>query len=81
MYCYVQELDKYTNGDSKIKLKEVEVVAGFSRSNYPDVKDVITQKFCSIKESKDVEWLESEEDIKTQRKKKLKAIKEKISKE
>jgi len=76
---HVEELDRYTNGDSKIKLNDVEIVSGFDSGKYRNARNIIIAKFSSIKCTKDIEWLESEESLKEQRKEKLKKITEKLN--
>lgn len=71
---YVRELDKFTNGMSKIELKKVEVISGYKIGSYQNAKIAISSRFCSIKETKDIEWLETEESIKSKRKQKIEKI-------
>lgn len=74
---YVKELDKFTNGTSKIELKKVEVIDGFNIKKYEFVKSVVSHRFCSIIKTEDIEWLESEESLKFKRKQKIEMILEK----
>lgn len=76
---YVNEIDKFINGESKIKLERVEVVSGFDRNFFKDAKHVITQKFSSIRKTSDIEWLESEQSIKELRREKISVILEKLN--
>lgn len=71
---YVSEIDRYTNGQSKIRLDEIEVVSGFNPKNYEYIKKTTKETFCSIKNTVDIQWLESENVIKEQRKEKLDKI-------
>ena len=71
LIVYVKEIDRYTNGFSKIKMTNLELISGFDHSQYTWVKQCVTEKFSSLKKTSDVEWLESEEDIKELRKQKL----------
>jgi len=71
LVIYIKEIDRYTNGFSKIKITSLEVVSGFDHSQYTWVKQCLTDKFSSLKKTSDIEWLESEEDIKELRKQKL----------
>lgn len=71
---YVQEIDRYTNGTCKVQLSKIEIISGFKNDQYEWVKSLLTKKFISIKKISDVEWLESEEDIKKLRKEKLKKL-------
>ena len=72
---YVKELDRFTNGTSKIQLTDLELISGYDHSQYNWVKQCIREKFSSIKIATDVEWLESEEHIKELRREKLEKIK------
>jgi hypothetical protein len=61
-YAYtinVVELDKYTNGMSKIKLINVEITHGFDPDKYDWVKTSVVNKFSSLKKENEIEWLES----------------------
>ena len=71
---YIKELDRYTNGMSKIELTEIELISGFDSSKIDHVKINMRTKFSSLKKTSDIEWLESEESIKELRKQKLKKI-------
>jgi hypothetical protein len=71
---HVEEVDRYTNGMSKLKLLNVEVTYGYDHSQYEWIKETTASKFSTIKLTKDVEWLESLETIKTTRKKKLEEV-------
>lgn len=73
---YVKELDRYTNGMSKIELTEVELISGFDSSQFEHVKRTMRNKFSSLKKTSEVEWLESEDSIKELRRQKLKKISE-----
>lgn len=78
---FVKELDKYTNGKSKIKYISSEVIDGYDPAKYNWVKSVMKDKFSSIKDSKDIIWLESEESLVRQRTEKIKNIMERINSE
>lgn len=71
---YVKELDRYTNGMSKIELTNIEVINGYQISQYSWVKKSHIERFSSIKKTSEIEWLESEESIKESRKEKLTKI-------
>lgn len=73
---HVKELDRYTNGMSKLELIELEIVSGFSPSQYDWVKTCATSNFSKIKKTCDIEWLESEETTKELRKQKLEKLKD-----
>lgn len=68
---FVKELDRYTNGMSKLELINIEVVSGFDVNQYSWVKKTLQNKFSSLKKTSDIEWLESETEIKELRKQKL----------
>lgn len=71
---HIKELDRYTNGDSKIQLLNVELTSGFDANQFEWVKQCIRNKFSSIKKTADIEWLESEIEIKELRKNKLEKL-------
>jgi len=71
---YVEEIDKYKNGISKIKLIDIEVLSGFGIFQYDYVKKAIKLKFSFIKNTSEIEWLVSENELKTERKEKLDEI-------
>jgi hypothetical protein len=71
---YVKELDRYTNGMSKIELTDVELISGFDNTQFDYVKRTMRTKFSSLRKTSDIEWLESEDSIKEVRKQKLKKI-------
>ena len=66
---YVDELDRYTDGYSKIKINRIEPT---STSTYKkDSKERAENDFISLKLTSEIEWLESEDHIKKLRKEKL----------
>lgn len=71
---FIKELDRYTNGMSKIILTNIEVTSGFASDKYDWVKQVTREKFSTLKKTSEIKWLESEESIKEQRKQKLEKI-------
>jgi len=75
---YVTEIDRYTNGQSKIKLDKVEILSGFDHGQYNWVKTLTKEQFCSIKNTADITWLESEVSIVKQRKDKITEILERM---
>ncbi len=77
---HVKELDKYTNGMSKIKIIDIEIVSGFSPNKYEWVKECARNTFSTIRKTADIEWLESEETTKEQRREKLEKLKDLESK-
>ncbi len=72
---YIRELDRYTNGESKVELDRIEIINGYSSEHYGHIKNVAKKRFCSVVPSNKIEWLESEESLKEQRKLKLEIIK------
>jgi hypothetical protein len=73
-YLYVKEIDRYTNGMSKIELTNVELIYGFNTNQFEHVKNTMRNKFSSIRKTTDIEWLESEDSLKEIRRKKLEKI-------
>lgn len=78
-YCrvFVKELEKYTNGMSKIELQKVEVTRCPDGGNgyMSRVKTKIKNEFSTLRKTDNIEWLETPEDIKQQRREKLEQIK------
>ena len=80
---YVNELDRYKNGKSKIELSDIEIEWTHFKSKKPNkniIYDFIVKHFISLVETSDIEWLESEENIKEIRKEKINKLKEIIEK-
>lgn len=71
---YIKEIDRYTNGLSKIELVKIEIVSGLDLDQYYWVKQGVEARFSSIKKTSEIEWLESVESIKKLRKKKLEEL-------
>lgn len=55
----VRELDKYTNGISKIQLIDIEVISGVNKEQYDWIKECAKSKFSSLKKESEIQWLES----------------------
>jgi len=68
---HVRELEKYTNGVSKLQLITIDVTSGYDHDQYDWVKTCMRDSFTSLKKTTDVEWLEPEESVKEARKLKL----------
>jgi len=68
---YVKELEKYTNGYSKIEHIRTDVYSGFSQNKYDMAKRTIQNKFESVVKTSDITWLEVDEDINKLRKEKI----------
>lgn len=72
----VKEIDRYTNGESKIEIENIDPGISEERVSKKRIEEYIKGQFISIMKTSDVTWLESEESIKTQRKNKLEHLKE-----
>ncbi len=75
-YVYVKEIDRYTNGDSKISIDRIEPIISENDMTHDRVIKYIKDEFKSIRLTSDITWLESENEIKEMRKNKLKHLKE-----
>ena len=77
---YVQELDRYINGESEIKIQKINPNLSHYDVSHDLIFQYIKDNFSTVKKTSDITWLESEVDIKEQRKEKinhiLKTIKE-----
>ena len=69
---YVKEVDRYTDGFSKIQLESIEP---YNKYNYNNALGSIKNSFISLKKTDSIDWLESEDHIKKVRKEKLENIK------
>jgi hypothetical protein len=65
---YIKEIDRYTNGYSKIKLDYID-----TESSY--YKKIAKENFKSLIKTVNIEWLESEDCLKNTRKEKLSKLK------
>lgn len=72
----VKEIDRYTNGESKVEIESIDPGISEERMSKKRIEDYIKTQFISIIKTTDVTWLESEESIKEQRKNKLEHLKE-----
>lgn len=71
----VYEIDRFTNGDSKIKINNIEITKMDNNSiNIESAIEFLKGDFCSIKKTNNIIWLESENSIKESRKNKLNEI-------
>ena len=75
---FVNELDRFKNGESKLEIDKIECGISYSRISIENVEKFIRGHFVSIKKTSDITWLESEPDIKEMRKHKLEQLKESI---
>ncbi len=73
-YIYVTELDRYNNGESKIKVENIE--CGIDNDNYDNkkVKEYILGNMKSIVKTTDVIWFDSVTEVKELRKAKLEIL-------
>ena len=77
---YVKELDRFTNGESRIEIEKIESGITSGQISPTAVENFIRDQFISVVETSDVVWLESENAIKDVRRKKLEQLKENIEK-
>ena len=76
----VKELDRYTNGESKVEIESIDPGISEEKMSKKRIEDYIRTQFISIIKTTEVTWLESEETIKEQRKNKLERLKEVLNK-
>lgn len=67
---YVDELDRYTDGYSRIRIHKIEPTSSYKKDSEEKAKD----NFISLKLTSEINWLESEDYIKKLRKEKLDKI-------
>jgi hypothetical protein len=79
-FVYVNELDRFTNGKSKIEIEHIEPGINDALVNNDSVVKFINNEFISIIDTSYIEWLESEVQIKEMRKNKLNRLQEFIKK-
>lgn len=70
-YVYVYEMDRYTDGFSRIEIDTIEAI---SKNHEKDSSSRARNEFLSLKLYSEIEWLESEDHIKKLRKEKLAQI-------
>lgn len=70
---YIKEIDRFTNGYSKIIIDNIETI---SKDEYDSIEAIKRAKdnFLKLKLTNDIEWLESEDTIKKLRKEKLEKL-------
>jgi len=71
---HINEIDRYTNGECKIKINYIDVVSGFDPGQFEWIKKSASMRFSSVMKISDIEWLESDDEIKRLRKEKLKKL-------
>lgn len=77
---YVEELDRYTNGTSKIKISDIEFFdISSGEIDLRSAERFVKKGFNSVKKTSDIEWLDSIDSIKKIRKSKIEEIKKSIS--
>lgn len=76
---FVKEIDRYTNGKSKLKIDRIEISCGDRNFGYGSAENFVKKEFKSLVETSDITWLESEIEIKEQRRNKLAHLKEVIT--
>lgn len=72
---YLREIDRYTNGTSKVEIEKIEYGIDSEKFNIERLDNYIRERFKSIVKTTDVIWLESENEIKELRKNKLEQLK------
>lgn len=75
---FVKEIDRYTNGDSKLEFEDVNMICENSNFISEPMRKFIINNFRIIRKTTDVTWVESETDIKDARKNKLDKIKKSL---
>lgn len=79
-YIFVKEMDRYTNGQSKIEIDEIEYGIDDAKVNHSKIEGFIRGDFKSVINPNEVIWIESENTIKEMRKAKLEVLKGIINK-
>lgn len=72
------ELDRFTNGESKIKIDYIEASISEADMEHDRIEKYIRDTFKSIVKSSEIEWLDGENSIKELRKEKLEKLKSAI---
>lgn len=75
----VEEVERYTNGYSKLELIDIQVISG-PGGRADDVIKYVRNTFSNLEITKDVTWLVPEEDVTEIRKKKLKSLLDDVNK-
>jgi len=73
---YIKEIDRYTNGESKIIIDKIDYGINDNKVSHSSIDEFINGYFKSVVKTSDITWLESEQNIKAQRKEKLERLKE-----
>lgn len=75
---FVNELDRYVNGESNLKLVDINMFCNDSNFNFNSMRNYITNNFRVIRSTNEITWLESEISIKEARKSKMEKIRESL---
>jgi len=75
---YIIETDRYTSGESKIKIDYIDVCISETDVFRERVKKYIQNKFESVVKTSNINWLESELSIKEMRREKLAKLKKSL---
>jgi len=70
---FVEEVDRYTNGESRVRLHHIEPIRCPSQA-IRFLEEKVKEIFLTVRKTSDIEWLISENEIKEVRRKKLEAI-------
>lgn len=77
---YVNEINRYKNGESKIKIKSFDVETKTNTIDHNKIENFVTSNFISIVKTSSIEWLDEIEDIKQNRKLKIKNLEKLLKK-
>lgn len=71
---HVRELEKYTNGKSKVSMYKIEYMISDKKIEHDKVRNYIIDNFTEIMETDEITWLEIEKSLKDMRKEKMQKI-------
>lgn len=74
----VNEIDRYTNGESKLEFVDVNMICDSSKFDPDSMRNFVKKSFRIYRKTDEINWLESEIEIKETRKNKLDKIKESL---
>ena len=69
-----KQVEKYTNGFSKLKLDKINVINGYNLDKFKSIINIATQEFVETQFTSNITFLEREIDIQKLRKNKLTRI-------
>ena len=75
---FISEIDRYTNGESKIKIERIELGCSDYAFDSMSAEGFTKRDFKSLRKTADIVWLESEQSIKDVRRKKLEQLKQSL---